>query len=65
MKAARRVGTLRNAEKLQHWYYLWYVKYTSQDGDVMRTDNIMMRADDDKMRADNDRAIAHEYMKTS
>ena len=42
-----------------------YVKYTSQDGDVMRTDNIMMRADDDKMRADNDRAIAHEYMKTS
>ena len=41
------------------------IKYTSQDGDVMRTDNIMMRADDDKMRADNDRAIAHEYMKTS
>ena len=65
MKAARRAGTLRNAEKLHHWHYLWYVKYISQDGDVMRTDNIMMRADDDKMRADNDRAIAHEYMKTS
>ena len=65
MKAARRAGTLRNAEKLHHWHYLWYVKYTSQDGDVIGTYNIMMRADDDKMRVDNDRAIAHEYMKTS
>ena len=38
---------------------LWHVKFKSQDGDVMRTDNVMMRAADDKMRADDNMAIGH------